>query len=139
MKTTIRNGKSERRRGAAMVELALIFMACLLFVVALVELGRGVWAYNTLAHATRQGARYAMARGTQNPATEEGVTTTVRNAAVGLDPDDITVTTTWDSGVERNGTVRVHSEYNFRPVTGTLIVSQRALLFRSTSTVLVAN
>jgi Flp pilus assembly protein TadG len=122
-----------------MVELALALMACLLFIIGLIEFGRGLWAYNTLAHATRQGARFAMARGSANPATSTQVSATVKNAAVGLNPADISVTTTWASGVERGGTVKVHSEYNFRPVSGTLLVKQSSLQFKSTSTVIVAN
>jgi Flp pilus assembly protein TadG len=122
------------------VETALTLLICLLLLIGTIEFGRGAWAYNTLAHATRQGARYAMAHGTvSSPATSNGVRDWVKNAAVGLSKDDISVTTTWPSGVTRNATVVVHSEYTFRPVTGTLLFKGGNLTLKSTSTVYVAN
>ena len=135
----IRNLRLDRR-GATMVEMALALMVCLLLVIGIIEFGRAVWTYNTLAHATRQGARYAMAHGSlATPATANGVSTWVKNSAVGLNKSDISVTTTWPSGVKRNGMVSVHSEYTFRPAAGTLLFRQGSLTFRSTSTVYVAN
>ena len=128
------------RRGATIVEIALALMVLLLLVIGTIEFGRAAWAYNTLAHATRQGARYAMAHGSlATPATANGISTWVKNAAVGLNKSDISVTTTWPAGVKRNGIVSVHSEYAFRPAAGTLLFKQGSLTFKSTSTVYVAN
>ena len=45
----VRNG----RRGATMVEFALFFLLFFVVTVALMELGRGMWTYTTVAHAAR--------------------------------------------------------------------------------------
>jgi hypothetical protein len=54
-----------RRRGAqsggqALVEFALVLPLFLLLMVALFDMGRGVFAYNTLTNAAREGARMAI-------------------------------------------------------------------------------
>lgn len=51
-----------RRRGAdgqSLVEFALVIPIIVLLVAAFVEIGRAVFAYNTIANAARQGARVA--------------------------------------------------------------------------------
>lgn len=56
-------GRSHRRhregRGQSLVEFALVFPIIVLLVVAFVEVGRAVFAWNTIANAARQGARVA--------------------------------------------------------------------------------
>ncbi|MBA3236662.1 MAG: pilus assembly protein [Chloroflexi bacterium] len=49
-----------RRRGQALVEFALVIPIFLLMMVALFDLGRAVFAYNTLTNAAREGARIAI-------------------------------------------------------------------------------
>lgn len=49
-----------RSRGQALVEFALIIPLFLLIMVALFDLGRAVFAYNTLTNAAREGARLAI-------------------------------------------------------------------------------
>ncbi len=51
---------SRRRRGQALVEFALVIPIFLLMMVALFDLGRAVFAYNTLTNAAREGARIAI-------------------------------------------------------------------------------
>jgi Flp pilus assembly protein TadG len=55
-------GQRERRarRGQALVEFALVFPILLLVLIALFDLGRAVFAYNTLTNAAREGARLAI-------------------------------------------------------------------------------
>jgi hypothetical protein len=48
------------RRGQALVEFALVIPIFLLVLVALFDLGRAVFAYNTLTNAAREGARMAI-------------------------------------------------------------------------------
>lgn len=56
-----RTGRSRtRRRGQALVEFALVIPIFLLMMVALFDLGRAVFAYNTLTNAAREGARIAI-------------------------------------------------------------------------------
>ena len=59
MKTFIR-GNGRRRRGQALVEFALIIPLFLLLLVGIFDLGRAVFAYNTLTNAAREGARIAI-------------------------------------------------------------------------------
>ncbi|MEO5703438.1 MAG: TadE/TadG family type IV pilus assembly protein [Candidatus Limnocylindrales bacterium] len=53
-------GRSGRSAGQSLVEFALIFPLILLLVVGFVEVGRAVFAYNTIANAARQAARVAI-------------------------------------------------------------------------------
>jgi len=148
-KTPARNG----RRGATIVEFALFFMLFLVVAVALMELGRGVWTYTTVAHAARQGARYAQVHGSLYPIAngDSSIEQVVRTNAVGLDPQDVTVTTSWESWDAANGVwiqdnvnaqgsiVRVQVSYPFRLVTGPLVLAQDTIQLRSTSRMIVAN
>jgi Flp pilus assembly protein TadG len=54
-------GRGERRdgRGQALVEFALVFPLIVLLLFGVFDLGRAVYAYNTIANAARQGARVA--------------------------------------------------------------------------------
>jgi len=111
----------------------------LLMVVGLVELGRGVWTYTTLSHAARQGARFAMARGSESPATATLVRDVVRSQAIGLEKSKVTVTTTWESGVERGGFVRIQVRYPMELVTGSLVVPGGEVPLGADARVVVAN
>jgi len=55
---SIRRGS--RSRGQGLTEFALVIPIFLLVVVALFDLGRAVFAYNTLTNAAREGARMAI-------------------------------------------------------------------------------
>jgi Flp pilus assembly protein TadG len=48
------------RRGQALVEFALVIPLFLLLLVAIFDLGRAVFAWNTLSNAAREGARIAI-------------------------------------------------------------------------------
>jgi Flp pilus assembly protein TadG len=54
-------GRGSRRdgRGQGLVEFALVFPLIVLILFGIFDLGRAVYAYNTLANAARQGARVA--------------------------------------------------------------------------------
>lgn len=54
------NGRRQRRKGQALVEFALVIPIFLLLFVALFDVGRAVFAYNTLTNAAREGARLAI-------------------------------------------------------------------------------
>lgn len=54
--------RRERRRGArgqSLVEFALVFPIMMLLIAGFFEIGRAVFAFNTIANAARQGARVA--------------------------------------------------------------------------------
>ena len=52
--------RRRRGRGQALVEFALVIPLFLLLLVGLFDLGRAVFAYNTLTNAAREGARMAI-------------------------------------------------------------------------------
>ncbi len=52
-----------RGRGQAMVEFALIAPIFLSLLMGIADLGRVVWAYNSLSSAAREGARFAIVHG----------------------------------------------------------------------------
>ena len=55
-----RNPSTRRDRGQALMEFALVIPLFLLLMVALFDLGRAVFAYNTLTNEAREGARLAI-------------------------------------------------------------------------------
>jgi Flp pilus assembly protein TadG len=56
----LRHQGGRRQRGQGLTEFALVIPIFLLLVVALFDLGRAVFAYNTLTNAAREGARIAI-------------------------------------------------------------------------------
>ena len=127
------------RRGAAFVEFALVFMVFLLLLVGLLELGRGVWTYTTIAHAARQGTRFAMVRGSRNPTTQDQVRNVVRNAAIGLNKNQVQVTTNWPTGIAQGNVVVVQVRYPFNLVTGGLVVRQGTIQIGANARAVLAN
>jgi Flp pilus assembly protein TadG len=84
--------------GQTIVEFALAVVVLLVIVLGLFDVGRAVWYSNTLALATREGARYAIVHGSLSGssavATEAQVVTQVDLHATGLNPTPAT-TVTW--------------------------------------------
>ncbi len=62
------NLRSVRRRGAITAEAALVLPIFLTLVVGMLDLGIGVFRFNTLSNASRHGARQAMVHGQRAPA-----------------------------------------------------------------------
>jgi Flp pilus assembly protein TadG len=131
-----------------MIEFSLVFLIFLVLVVGLMEIGRAVWMYTTIAHATRRGARYAALHGSSNPVLDGGdndVTDTeianrVKANVIGLDTTKIVVSApVWTPDRSRGSVVELTVTYPFELVTGNLIVSQKSLALKSTTRVLVAN
>ena len=54
-----RGSRPPRSRGQGLVEFALVFPIIILLIAGFFEIGRAVFAYNTIANAARQGARVA--------------------------------------------------------------------------------
>ena len=64
--------RSQAQRGSTIVEFSLVFILFIVVLMTLMELGRGMWTYATLAHAARQAGRFCMVRGSASPATDTG-------------------------------------------------------------------
>jgi Flp pilus assembly protein TadG len=82
-----------------MVEFALVGIPLIFILISIFEISRGMWMYETVAHAVRDGARYAAVHG-QDCATVPNscavnisdIAAVIKNAGAGLDPDQFTVT-----------------------------------------------
>ena len=144
-----KNKRSER--GQALVEFSLISIVFFLLVFGMVDVGRAVWNYNTLAQATREGARYAIVHGGDSsdpsgpgsayytpPNTDSMVTQQVEKFGGGLNPSQLTVQTVWPEGSNISGSqVTVTSQYEFEPIFDFLgLVS---FTMTSSSTMLITN
>ena len=92
-------------RGAELVEFALISIVFFMLVFGVMEFGRAVWIYGTVAHVAKEGARFAIVRGSESgrTATTTDVENYVNQRAAGM--TGLTVTTVWDDPSKDPGTV----------------------------------
>ena len=91
-----------RRRGAAVVEFAIVVPIFVLLVFGMIEFGRMVMVHQLLVGAAREGARQAIVNG----ATAVDVEQTVRNylTATSIDGQEASVTVTPDPATADTGT-----------------------------------
>lgn len=90
--------RQRRESGNAMVEFTLVAIPLIFLIISIVELARGMWVYGTLAHAVKEGTRFAVVHGqgcaqasANCPVTLGAVATVVQKAATGLDPGQFNV------------------------------------------------
>ncbi len=121
-------------RGQALVEFSVVGIVFFIVVFGLIDVGRAVWNYNTLAEATREGTRYAVVHGAHSgdpsgpgsahftgPNSDAMVTAQVKKYAGGLDDSDLTVEAEWIDGSNlTGGRVKVTSRYVYQPIFGFL-------------------
>jgi Flp pilus assembly protein TadG len=86
-----RSKKSPSRRGAALIEFALVLPVLLLLIAGIIEFGRTVMVQQILTNASREGARKAALPGTTNSDVEAVVTNYMQAANV-ASADSVTVT-----------------------------------------------
>src|SRR4051812_38686345 len=58
--------RSNRGRGQAVSEFALVFPLFLLLVLVVVDLARAIYVYAVISDAAREGARYAIVHGSES-------------------------------------------------------------------------
>jgi len=92
----LRVASGHKSRGQALVEFALVIPLFLLMMVALFDLGRAVFAYNTLTNAAREGARIAIVNQYQPSIIARAKSQT---AMVELDDPSVSVTF-WQVGAD---------------------------------------
>jgi hypothetical protein len=88
-----------RRRGATTIEFALVGIPIMFILISILEISRGMWMWETMAHAVRQGARFAAVHG-DNCVTPPNICgrimadigNQIQKAGVGLDPNQFMVT-----------------------------------------------
>src|SRR5688572_20417907 len=102
-----------RRKGATVVEFAIIGPLLFLLLIGFAVLGMGVFKYQEVAYLARQGARYASIHGAQYhldnklpPGDQASWTSEIKNqgvlpCVVGLEASRITVTANWLTGNNR--------------------------------------
>lgn len=85
------------------MEFAIASTVALTMIFGIIDFGRGLYTYHLVANAARAGSRYAIVHGsactvTGCPATSDQIQTYVRGLAPGVDPNSLTVATTWPGG-----------------------------------------
>ena len=138
------------RKGSTIVEFALVFILFLVILMGLMELGRGMWTYATLAHAARQAGRFCMVRGSTSPTNEAAIKVVVDKYCSGLNTSSVTLSCSWKdpdddtvrangAAVERGDVVQIQVGYPFQLVTGGLVLGQSTLPLAATTQMVVAN
>jgi Flp pilus assembly protein TadG len=102
--------------GQSLLEFAIVGTLFMLLTLGIVEMGRAVWTYNSLAHAAREGTRWAIVRGQDSGRTvvSGDVQTYVEGLIASFDP--IVVTTTWNPNKNPGSVVQVQVQHTFAPV-----------------------
>ena len=135
-----------------MVETAIIIMVFLTLVMGMLDLGIGVFRYNTLAQATRQAARQVIVHGDMafepwGPDTYSAlandaspIAQTVQSSLPGFDLSAITINAEWLGGNEvmQNDHVRVTVTAPYRPIM-TFIFGNPTFTLQATSTMAIAH
>jgi len=129
-------GRGRRRAGRgqvgqALVEFALVLPVLLLILAAIVDFGRLFYSVLAVHHAAREGARY----GVVHAADDEGIRQRVRDAAVGLEGDRLTISITPALSQRRVGApLTVDVSYPFEYVTPLAAITGRQQTVRGTVT-----
>jgi len=84
---------SRNRRGAAMVETAIVLPIFLILVLGIIEFGRALMVANMVTNAAREGARMAILDGSTNSEVQQSVSEFLV-ASLGVQTADITTTIT---------------------------------------------
>ena len=108
--------RKSRKRGQSMLEFTFVGIPVMFLLICIFEISRGMWLYNTLGHAAKEGVRYAIVHGIDcgkngnscqvnlGPATNAcnntngTIAEVIRCAGVGLDPTNTKVTFTSTQG-----------------------------------------
>lgn len=124
------SGSRRHGLGQALAEFAIVAPVFFLVLFGIIEGGRFIYYYETLNSATRDAARFAIVNGANSlgcpvgpPApdtspcdpTGKQVVERVRDKAVGLDGDAVSVTVTWHDPANngRGSTVTVTASYTY--------------------------
>ncbi len=129
--------KRANRRGAALVEAALVTSAFLALALGTVDLGTAVFQNHMVSEASRQGARIASVHGSLAPpgwnggpwltaysgtgSSTEDIPTAIRSAGAltGLNPSNVTISVSWPTGgnsAQNGDTVQVTVSTTWTPV-----------------------
>ena len=109
-----------RRNGNTLVESAFCFLPIMLIFFAIMDFGMGIYAYNFVSYAAREGSRFAASRGAQStsPATADSIRDKIRSQAIALDTAQVSVATTWNPNNTPGNSVTVAVSYPVSPLIG---------------------
>ena len=93
MITLKRHNHREGRRGAALVEMALVLPIFVAVTLGIVEFGRAMMVGNLVTNAAREGARLGIIDGSTNSEVQQAVEDFLQ-AAVGVSAADVSITIT---------------------------------------------
>jgi Flp pilus assembly protein TadG len=136
---SVKRGASER--GQTLVEFSIVAVIFFVIVLGMIDIGRAVWNYNTLAQATREGTRFAIVHGAESdgplgPGDEATISDHVVKHSSGMDTSALDIDVEWldgDNGVGNR--VRVTSEYTYTPVMQFLNIFSFSMKSSSTMTI----
>ncbi len=123
-------------RGNELVEVAIVGILFFTLVFGIMEVGRAIWIYDTVAHLAREGARYAIVRGAESGQVVGAaeVEAYVQGRAAGM--TGLVVTTTWDPDNDPGSVVQVQVDRPFDPVVP--LVGLGPIALSSTSRMVIA-
>ena len=103
-------------RGSELIEFAFVSILLFTLVFGIMEFGRAIWIYGTVAHLAREGARFAMVRGAESGQTASAadIETYVQGRAAGMTA--LVVTTAWDPDNDPGSVVQVQVDRPFDPI-----------------------
>ena len=129
--------RATTQRGSALIEGTLVTLTFLAMTLGIMDWGRMMLANNFVSYAARDATRYAMVHGSgsSHPAQASDLTTLVKNESVGLDPANITVSTTWNPDNSPGNSVTVSVQYSFQSLAPYMPSS---MTLKSSSTMIIA-
>jgi hypothetical protein len=150
-----RRAGKPNRRGATAIELAIVVMIFLTLVLGMLDLGIGVFRYNLLSQAVRQGTRQAIVHGgmadrlgpwgtaTYSGTADDGspIALAMQPSLVGLDPAQVTILAEWPDGgneVSEHDRVRVTVSAPYQPIM-TFIFGNPTFTLQASSTMAIAH
>lgn len=143
MRDSSRARSGRDQRGSAVVEFAAAFAMLFLFLFSIMDLSRALYCYHFIADAAREGTRYAMVRGatctsysSACPASANDIQNYIEDVPAGINPQALTVTTTWTPNNSPGSVVQVQVQYSFQPIFP--LVRKGALVMTSSSQVVIS-
>ncbi len=103
-------------RGAALLEFGLVMIVFFMFVFGFMDFGRALYTYHFVSNAACEATRYAIVRGadSSDPVTATEITDYVKSLTpLGINPNDVAVSTTWSPNNAPGSSVRVKVSDDF--------------------------
>lgn len=117
-----RKNRASRKNdlGVALLEFGMVMVVFFMFVFGVMDFGRAIYTYHFVSNAACEATRYAIVRGSTStdPVTATDVAAYVKAITpLGVNPRDLTISTTWSPNDSPGSSVRVQVSDNFRFMT----------------------